>query len=126
MVGPYPVLHPRANVVRHALNLQRLRVALNAKRREHGLRPTGIHVLSWARSYRHNKEVGGASRSQHLFFGACDISIQEIDRIFPWRGGRRDFDAVANRVFAKGGLGQYPAGNRHVDSRGYRARWTTW
>jgi hypothetical protein len=116
---------PRKNARRHAARLELLRARLNRLRKKHGLSPTGIHVLSWARSWAHNVEVGGASRSQHLYFLATDHAVQEVDRLCPWPGGRGDFDLIANDVFAKDGFGQYPAGNRHVDSRGYRARWTT-
>jgi uncharacterized protein YcbK (DUF882 family) len=118
------VATPRRNAKRHAANLERLRSAVNEARRLKGLAPTGIRVLSWARSFEHNRQVGGATYSQHLFFDATDIALQEIERLMPWASGRHDFDALLERVFANGGVGLYPAGNRHVDSRGHRARWT--
>jgi uncharacterized protein YcbK (DUF882 family) len=130
-LGPTPVglgricLTPRLNARRHAANLERLRSAVNEARRSQGLSPVGFRVISWARSYAHNKAVGGASNSQHLYFLATDISVQEIDRICPWPGGRVMFDQLLEVVFAQGGVGLYPAGNRHVDSRGSRARWTS-
>lgn len=117
---------PRSSARTHAANLEKLRAKINERRLRHGLKPTGIHILSWARSYEHNLAVGGAADSQHLYFKACDISLQEIDRLMPWGGGRAEFDAIANVIFSQGGFGQYPGGNRHVDSRGYRARWTSW
>ena len=105
--------------------MEKVRATVNAARVKRGLRPTGINVLSWARAWEHNKAVDGAKDSQHLYFRACDISLQEIERLFPWPNGQRDFDVILNRVYSKGGLGQYPAGNRHCDCRGYRARWSS-
>jgi uncharacterized protein YcbK (DUF882 family) len=118
------VMTPRINARRHAANLERLRSAVNEARRLKGFEPTGIRVLSWARSFEHNEQVGGARNSQHLYFLATDISLQEIERLCPWASGRVTFDSLLDRVFANGGVGLYPAGNRHVDSRGHRARWT--
>jgi uncharacterized protein YcbK (DUF882 family) len=116
-------LTPRLNARRHALNLERLRELVNRNRAEHHLPPAGIRVLSWARSYEHNRAVGGAGDSQHLYFTATDIALQEIDRLCPWPTGRAVFDFILDTVFRDGGIGLYPAGNRHCDSRGYRARW---
>lgn len=119
------VMTPRINARRHAANLERLRSAVNEARRLKGFPPTGIRVLSWARSFEHNSDprVGGARNSQHLYFLATDISLQEIERLCPWASGRATFDDLLDKVFANGGVGLYPAGNRHVDSRGHRARW---
>lgn len=118
------VMTPRRNAKRHAQRLEQVRAQVNAARTRRGFKPTGLHVLSWARSFEHNRTVGGARNSRHLYFDATDISVQEIDRLMPWHGGRRDFDAILESVFANGGVGLYPAGNRHCDSRGTRARWT--
>jgi uncharacterized protein YcbK (DUF882 family) len=115
-------LRPRA--VRQAKNMERLRTALNAERRRRRLNPTGIGVISWARSPQHNHDVGGAAQSRHLKADACDISKQEVARLCPWDSGY--FDRTADNIFRNGGFGQYSGGNRHVDSRGTRARWTTW
>jgi uncharacterized protein YcbK (DUF882 family) len=130
-LGPFKLpngkwVFPRTRARVHAANMEKLRTRVNLRREMHNLPATGINVLSWARSWEHNRAVGGAADSQHLYFGACDISLQEIERLYPWRGGTKDFDIDANTIFATGGLGQYPGGNRHVDSRGYRARWTSW
>lgn len=118
------VLTPRINARKHAANLERLRAAVNEARRLKGFEPTGIRVLSWARSFVHNSVVGGAPNSQHLYFLATDIALQEIERLCPWATGRETFDDLLDKVFAQGGIGFYPAGNRHCDSRGHRARWT--
>jgi uncharacterized protein YcbK (DUF882 family) len=116
---------PRANARTQARLLEQVRAAVNHERGAHLLRPTGIRVLSWARSWQHNQAVGGAKDSQHLYFRACDITLGEILRLCPWQGGKDDFDRILARVYAKGGVGTYPAGNRHCDCRGYRARWSS-
>jgi lysozyme len=115
----------RARAIVHAAKLDHVRGGVNRLRRQHGLPPTGINVLSWWRPRWYNEQVGGASRSRHINGDGTDIALEEINRLCPWRGGRADFDRLCSRVFADGGFGQYPAGNRHVDSRGFRARWTT-
>lgn len=120
------VATPRRNAVRHARNMDRLRTQVNAARIKHGLKPMGLSPISWARSPRHNHDVGGASDSRHLYMDACDISVQHIRNLMPWNGGTVEFDQICNRIFVKGGFGTYPGGSRHVDSRGYRSRWTTW
>lgn len=117
---------PRRAARRHARNLERLRVQINGERARHGLPATGIPVVSWARSWQHNQAVGGAIDSQHLYFCATDISREAIRKLCPWKGGVEDFDRLAGEVFADGGFGTYPGGARHVDSRGSRARWSTW
>jgi uncharacterized protein YcbK (DUF882 family) len=116
----------RAGATRQAKNMEKLRTELNKRRKVHNLPETGLNVLSWARSPKHNVEVGGALHSRHLMADACDIDKQEILRVCPWPGGAQDFDQAAETIFANGGLGLYKPGNRHVDSRGYHARWTSW
>jgi uncharacterized protein YcbK (DUF882 family) len=116
---------PRTSARLQASMMETVRATVNAERVKRGLRPTGIHVLSWARSWDHNVAVGGAKDSQHLYFRACDISLGEITRLCPWEGGHHFFDGVLNAVYARGGVGTYPAGNRHADCRGYRARWSS-
>lgn len=118
------VLTPRRNARRHAANLERVRAKVNEQRRPRKLAPIGIRALSWARSYAHNKAVGGARNSQHLYFHATDFDRAEIELLLPWDTGRLVFDAILEDVFNEGGVGRYPAGNRHCDSRGRRARWT--
>jgi hypothetical protein len=130
-IGPFKLpngkwCRPRVNARTHAGNLERFRDALNAARAKKGLSPTGIFINSWARSWQHNVAVGGAKDSQHLYFLATDITKEEVARICPWSGGGADFDRIASEVFKDGGFGQYPGGARHVDSRGYRARWSSY
>src|SRR5712664_293521 len=90
---------PRANARTQARMMEQVRAAVNVLREAHHLPPTGIHVLSWARSWEHNISVGGAKDSQHLYFRACDIALGEIDRLCPWAGGRQDFEAIIQTVF---------------------------
>lgn len=116
----------RANVVKQAKYMERLRNAVNEERVKHGLRRTGIGVLSWVRSPEHNHAVGGASQSRHMKADACDIAKQEINRLCPWKGGHDWYVATVDRIFSHGGEGIYPGGSVHCDSRGWRARWSSW
>jgi uncharacterized protein YcbK (DUF882 family) len=116
----------RVNAVKQAHQMEKLRAGVNKQRKAHGLKETGIHVLSWWRPAWYNKQIHGALNSQHIRATACDIDLGEIDRLFPWHNGRRDFDLLCNKLFKDGGFGQYPGGSRHVDNRGYKARWTTY
>lgn len=77
-----------------------------------------VHVTSGHRSVRHNAEVGGAPRSQHVYgmhgWGvAADVTCQ--------LGTPRDWYAFLDQLHA-GGLGLYPSWV-HVDNRTGRARW---
>src|SRR5205085_4148418 len=67
-------VRPRSSARLQASMMEQVRAAVNAERAKHLRKPTGINVLSWARSWDHNVEVGGAKDSQHLYFRACDIS----------------------------------------------------
>jgi hypothetical protein len=96
----------------HAFNLERLR---------HELGDVPIPVLSWYRTQAYNKRIGGASRSLHMQAVATDHPRQWVNRL-----GRRRVLDTASRVFARGGMGIYPWGAIHVDTRGHYARWSTW
>lgn len=115
----------KTNCIRHARNLELLRAEVNKLRARFHLPETGLNFTSWVRSPQHNHDVGGAPLSRHQYWDATDISLQEIERLCPWAHGHADFDALCDKVFKLGGFGQYPAGARHVDSRGYRARWSS-
>lgn len=118
-------VRPWYNAILHARNLQRLRNEINRERKRRGLPWTNIAINSWWRTWRHNQEVGGAEKSQHLYLLATDITREEVARLTPWDHGR-SFDRIADRIFSGGGFGEYPSGARHVDTRGFRARWTSW
>lgn len=95
----------------HAFQLERLRKRLGG---------VPMAITSWFRTQRHNDAVGGARGSKHMEAIATDHPVQYVRRI-----GTARFDREANRVFARGGFGQYPGGARHCDTRGYRSRWTS-
>jgi Peptidase M15 len=97
------------NAQRHAFDLEQLR---------HAVGDVPLPVLSWYRSPAYNRQVGGAPRSRHMSADATDFSAQTVNAV-----GRARFLAAADRVFADGGVGDYPTGSVHVDSRGWRARW---
>ena len=86
----------------------------------HKLGNPSMPVLSWYRPADYNAQIGGATNSQHIQANATDFDSATVDRI-----GRSKFDAVMNDVYENGGYGSYPAGSRHSDVRGYRARWTS-
>ena len=95
----------------HAFNLERLRRRL-------GDRP--IPVISWYRTPAHNRRVGGAPQSKHLSAFATDHPKQWVNQV-----GRSLVLRHGDAVFRNGGMGVYPAGSMHFDSRGVRARWTS-
>lgn len=78
---------------------------------------TPLSINSGFRCVKHNKRVGGAENSQHLYGTATDIKTPE---------GLTDdrFALIAGSVFAfaRGGVGIYN-GRIHVDVRGTKARW---
>lgn len=101
----------RTRARNHAFNLERLR---------HELGDVSMPILSWYRHPAYNRAIGGASQSRHMSADATDFSRETVNRI-----GRGRFFSAANKVFAKGGVGDYPSGSAHVDSRGWYARWTS-
>jgi GH25 family lysozyme M1 (1,4-beta-N-acetylmuramidase) len=92
--------------------------ALEALRHRLGDRP--IPVISWYRSPAHNRRVGGARASKHMQAIATDHPRAWVDRV-----GRARVLREGNVVFARGGMGVYPSGSLHFDSRGTRARWNS-
>lgn len=104
----------RRNAIRHAWNLERFRHRVGA--------PIGL--LSWYRSPEHNKRVGGASQSKHMEALATDLRMP-LRRSDGTAVPRRDVMAAADAVWPDGGVGDYPSGAVHVDSRAGRARWSS-
>lgn len=96
----------------HAFKLEKLRHEL-------GDRP--IPTISWYRTRRYNTAIGGASASKHLEAIATDHPREWVESV-----GRAKVLAAGNRVFARGGMGTYPWGALHFDTRGARARWSSW
>lgn len=92
-----------------AVQLERFRRELGAKR---------VGILSGYRCPAHNKDVHGASQSKHMQGRAADIAVP--------RGQQKKYVAAAERVprFRRGGIGVYPNGGLHVDTRVGWARWS--
>ena len=107
-----PAGRMRRRAQRHAFRLERLRHAL-------GDRP--VAVISWYRTAEYNRRIGGASLSQHISAIATDHPRQWVDAM-----GRQRVLRHAERIFRSNGLGLYPGGSVHCDSRGFRARWSSW
>ena len=74
-----------------------------------------VRINSAYRCPTHNKKVGGASGSQHLFGKAADIVIVGM----PISQQRK----ICEQRFGDGGIG-YAKTYTHVDVRGQKARWT--
>lgn len=73
-----------------------------------------ISITSGYRTPDYNRKVGGASRSQHLYGRAADITVAGV---LPAEVANQ-----AEDLFKDGGLGRYSTFT-HVDVRGYYARW---
>jgi len=101
----------RANAQRQAFGLEVLR---------HELGDKPLAILSWYRTPAWNTHVGGASQSRHMQADATDFDVNFVDSF-----GAGVFDKAADRIYARGGFGTYPSGSRHTDSRGSRARWSS-
>ena len=73
-----------------------------------------VTIMSGYRCKIHNRNVGGATKSQHLLGTAADIKVRNVgpSQIHTW--------AIANNP--AGGVGRY-ANFTHVDVRGWKARW---
>ena len=99
----------KRNAIRHAWNLERFR---------HRLGDRSLSIMSWYRHPDYNRRIGGASQSRHMQADATDYGRESVNAI-----GRARFFREANVVFKNGGVGDYPAGSAHTDSRGWRARW---
>jgi hypothetical protein len=99
----------RRNAIRHGWNLERFRHRL-------GDRP--LRIISWYRHPAYNRKIGGASKSRHMSADATDYPREFVNAV-----GRNRFFREADVVFRNGGVGNYPAGSAHTDSRGWRSRW---
>lgn len=92
----------------------RIADALEEVRQYLGDRP--ILINSWYRDPATNKRVGGASQSRHMSGDAVDFRVGGMSpasvyaRLNPWWGDRGGL--ASSSVFT------------HIDSRGYRARWS--
>lgn len=89
-------------------NLAALARNLELMRRAYG---NPIPVISGYRCPAYNKRIGGASRSQHMQGRAADLASSPIKQSALIRAARKV------PAFARGGIGEYPAGGVHVDIR---------
>lgn len=85
-----------------------------------------LTVISGHRCEAHNKAVGGAEDSRHLYGDAVDIKV--ANERWPGERLRGVFEAlIALEEIPDGGLGTYPDAKRrftvHYDLRGEHARW---
>ena len=74
-----------------------------------------LSVNSGFRCVKHNKTVGGAKNSQHIYGTAADIAL-------PQGYSPVQFAALADSLDQFDGIGIYDWGI-HVDVRGTKARW---
>ncbi len=88
----------------HAFHLERVR---------HATGDRAIPITSWFRTRRHNTAVGGASRSQHMNAIATDHPKSWVDS----HGGQQHLKSIGVRAGCDG-IGTYPGGAMHFDSRG--------
>lgn len=100
-----------------AYRLRRLAVNLERLRKHLG---HGVGIVSGYRCPARNKAVNGAVNSQHLYGRAADLAVP--------KGQQFRYRAAAEKVraFRNGGIGVYPNGGVHVDTRSWRARWNSW
>lgn len=99
-----------SNVLKVAENLEVLREYLK------------IPIIISGSGYRtkkHNTEVGGAPKSQHLTASAADISVHGLS---PMQIAEAIETLIEEGKMQQGGMGVYPT-FVHYDIRGTKARW---
>jgi hypothetical protein len=109
----------RANTIRLCWLLEKMR---------HELGDVAMSIDSGYRTPAYNVQVGGASDSRHTHADAADFFVDQVDRWIAQGTARNRSDvlAIANRIFASGGVGNETSGTLHVDARGWKARFITW
>lgn len=98
-----------SNMVELAKNLQVLRDELGKP----------VRINSAYRTPKHNKKVGGASKSQHLLCKAADIVVAGVT---PTEVAETIERLVKEKKMIQGGIGIYN-NFTHYDIRGVKARW---
>jgi hypothetical protein len=111
---------PARTAVPGNLKAKAQRQAFNLEVMRHELGDKPIAILSWYRTPAWNANVGGATQSRHMQADATDFDVHMVDSF-----GAGVFDKAADKVYARGGFGTYPSGSRHTDSRGSKARWSS-
>ena len=75
-----------------------------------------VYINSSYRCHKHNTDVGGAQKSQHLEGTAADIEVSDVHAV--------DVYNFLNKTFPNSyGLGSYTTFT-HVDVRANKARWS--
>ena len=97
------------NVLKLSENLQVLRDYLGVP----------ITINSAYRSLEHNRKIGGALKSQHLFAKAADIVVEgktpeQVEHVIKY--------LISVGKMTQGGLKAYDTFT-HYDVRGYKSRW---
>jgi len=89
----------------------------------------GFEIRNGHRHPRKNKEVKGASRSQHIYGKAIDIAVMDVNE--DGQATQKDktilYGLLEEIVGSRGGLGRYPGTmSLHFDCRGRKARWDSY
>ena len=87
----------------------------NVREEVFGGRP--MHVNSWNRCPQHNRNVGGATQSEHMTSRAVDVTVRGLTPYQAWLKAKQ-FQGLGKLI---GGLGRY-ASFVHLD-RGKPRRW---
>ncbi|MEY0983305.1 MULTISPECIES: D-Ala-D-Ala carboxypeptidase family metallohydrolase [Providencia] len=74
-----------------------------------------VVIVSGRRCANHNKNVGGAPKSQHLLGTAADIKVKDVTP-------KAVADYLESQFPDSYGIGRYKTFT-HIDVRGYKARW---
>lgn len=74
-----------------------------------------VIIMSGRRCEIHNKRVGGAAKSQHLYGTAADIKVKDV-------APKTVADYLESKYPDSYGVGRYKTFT-HIDVRGYKARW---
>ena len=89
--------------------------------------PHGFSISNGHRHPHYNDQIGGASKSQHLWGKAIDIKIKDINK--DGKSNQADkkivLDLLENHIIKRrGGVGRYVGTmSIHYDVRGHYARW---
>jgi len=97
------------NIAELAKNLQVIRDYFNLP----------MEITSGWRSPAHNKKIGGAANSQHMYGRAADFKIKGKT---PLQVAKAIEELITKGKVKQGGLGIYPTWV-HYDTRGTKARW---